>query len=244
MSYLQLRRSRLLLACFLLSSLLLWIYPDIDIHISRIFFDEGFGSSDQWWHVLARKGLAYVLAVSMGTVLVIYGCGKFYGRMLFGIDGKRVSYLLLVLLLGAGLIVNVIFKDNFGRARPRDIEEFGGSKQFTAAFVLSDQCEDNCSFSSGEGAGGFFPLALAFALSKKRRVFVAAVAFGSLVSLTRIAAGGHFFSDTVVSFFVMLLLADILRHSMLVPNTRSADSLRPIRQRGPLHSSLARESSG
>ena len=32
---------------------------------------------------------------------------------------------------------------------------------------------------------------------------------GVLVSLARIASGAHFFSDTVVSFFIMLILADV-----------------------------------
>ncbi len=42
---------------------------------------------------------------------------------LFCVDGKRVVYLFLVLIIGAGLIVNVVFKDHFGRARPRDVTD-------------------------------------------------------------------------------------------------------------------------
>jgi lipid A 4'-phosphatase len=121
-----------------------------------------------------------------------------------------VLYLLLVLTVGAGLIVNVGLKDNFGRARPRDIAEFGGTKQFTAAYVVGRECNTNCSFSSGDAAGGFFSLALALALSRRRAVLAAAVAVGIVVSLARIASGAHFFSDTVVSFFVMLMVADVL----------------------------------
>ena len=60
-----------------------------------------------------------------------------------------------MLVLGAGLVVNGILKDDFGRARPRDIEAFGGSSQFTPAFVVSHECDRNCSFSSGDGAGAF-----------------------------------------------------------------------------------------
>jgi lipid A 4'-phosphatase len=124
------------------------------------------------------------------------------------------------------LIVNVVFKDHFGRARPRDIEEFGGSKRFTPAFVISSECDSNCSFSSGEGAAGFFSMALALALSRRRAIFLAAVAMGSLVSLSRIAAGAHFFSDTVVSFFVMLILSDVLFYYVV--------SSRPARNESPV----------
>jgi membrane-associated PAP2 superfamily phosphatase len=52
------------------------------------------------------------------------------------------------------------------------------------------------------------------ALSRKRAMFVAGIGLGSLVSLSRVASGAHFFSDTVVSFFVMLIVADVLYHYM------------------------------
>ncbi|MDI9597967.1 MAG: phosphatase PAP2 family protein [Acidobacteriota bacterium] len=117
--------------------------------------------------------------------------------------------------LGAGIIVNVALKDNFGRARPRNAVPFGGGQEFTPAFVVSDQCTTNCSFSSGDGAGAFFTLALARALGRKRAL-LGAVAYGCLVSFARIAAGAHFLSDIVVSFFVMWLTADALHFYMLL----------------------------
>ena len=209
-SYLKLKRARIILACFLISSLLLSGFPSIDINISRLFFHEGFHSNEQVWHRCIREGLVYFLFLSMASVVGIYVFNRLSKRNLCSIDGKKVCYLFLVLILGAGLIVNVIFKDNFGRARPRDIQEFGGLKRFTPAFVVSYECERNCSFSSGEGAGGFFSLALASALSRRRAVLLAGIGLGIIVSLSRIASGAHFFSDTVVSFFVMLIFTDVL----------------------------------
>lgn len=219
MSYLKLRRARIILACFLLSSLLLSGFPSIDISISRIFFDPGFHFKAHWWHRWIREGLVYFLCLSMVSVVGVYVFNRLLKRDLCRIDGKKVCYLFLVLILGAGLIVNVIFKDNFGRARPRDIEEFGGSKRFTPAFVVSYECDRNCSFSSGEGAGGFFALALASVLSRRRAILLAGVGIGILVSWSRIASGAHFFSDTVVSFFVMLIFTDALYHYIVVSQT-------------------------
>lgn len=214
-NYLKLRRAWIILACFLMSSLLLSGFPTIDIAISRIFFDDGFHLKEQWWHSSIREGLACFLWLSMIAVVGLYAFNRLSKRNLCEIDGRKVCFLFLVLLLGAGLTVNVIFKDNFGRARPRDIEEFGGSKRFTPAFVVSYECDRNCSFSSGEGAGGFFSLALALALSRRRSIFLVGIGLGSLVSLSRIASGAHFFSDTVVSFFVMLIFADVLYYYMV-----------------------------
>lgn len=216
-SYLKLKRARIILGCFLMSALVLSGFPAIDIGISRIFFEQGFPLKDLWWYSLVRESLAYLLCLSMTSILGIYLFNRLTTRDLCRIDGRKVSYLFLVLILGAGLVVNVIFKDNFGRARPRDIEEFGGSKQFTPAFFVSDECVTNCSFSSGEGAAGFFSLALALALSRRRAALLAALGLGGAVSFLRVAAGAHFFSDTIVSFFVMVIFADALYYYVVLP---------------------------
>lgn len=220
----RLWRGRIILACFLLSSLLLLRLPGLDIHISQVFFDRHFLLNDQWWHGWLRAGVVCFLWLSLLSVVGVYLFNRLAKRDVGAVDGRKVCYLFLVLILGAGLIVNVILKDNFGRARPRDIQEFGGTQLFTPAFVVSGQCDDNCSFSSGEGAGAFFSLALAVAFSRKRAPFVAAVGLGSLLSLSRIASGAHFFSDTVVSFFVMLITTDVLHYYMILPRTAREQS--------------------
>ena len=189
-----------------------------------MFFDEGFYLGEQWWHGLARRGLVYLLCLSMVWIVGAYLLHRISKRTLSKLNGSQVCYLVLVLIFGAGLIVNVALKDNFGRARPRDVVEFGGTKQFTPAFVVSSECETNCSFSSGEGAAGFFFMALALTVSRRRRVFLAAAGLGILVAVSRIAAGAHFFSDTVVSFFVMLIVMDVLHHYIIVRGRERKDS--------------------
>jgi len=208
MHYLKLRRSRTILGAFLLFSLLITAFPTVDLYISRLFFHGRAFQHDPWVQ-LVHVGLNYFLWISLSAVVAIYVHNRLLRRNLCSIDGKRVLYLFFVLIVGAGLIVNTGLKDNFGRARPRNIVEFGGTKQFTPAYVVSQECASNCSFSSGDAAGGFFSLALALALSRRRAPFVAAAALGALVSVARIASGAHFFSDTVVSFFVMLIAADV-----------------------------------
>lgn len=216
MTYLQLPRTQTILGCFLASSLLLVQFSWIDISISRLFFDNGFYLEGRAWRRVFREGLVYFLCLSLVSIVGIYVFNRFSRQHLFGIDGRKVFYVFLVLILGAGLIVNAVFKENFGRARLRDVEEFGGDQQFTPAFVISQECDNNCSFSSGEGAAAFYSLALAAALSRKRLGSLIAFAFGSMVSVYRIASGAHFFSDSVVSFFVMLIATDALYYYMIV----------------------------
>jgi membrane-associated phospholipid phosphatase len=103
-------------------------------------------------------------------------------------------------VIGPGVLANTIFKDHWGRARPTQIEAFGGSHRFTPAPLPAAECERNCSFVSGHAALGFSLLALAFLLppsSSRRRGEVVALGFGGLVGLGRIAQGGHFLSDVV-----------------------------------------------
>lgn len=208
MDYLRRRTTRIILGSFLLFALLISLFPRIDIQISSLFFD---GSSfwHVWWQKLLKDALGYLLGIALATVLLVYICNRLLKRNMCGVDGRRVVYVLLVATIGAGLIVNVALKDHLGRARPRNIEEFGGTRQFTPLFVPSRECRVNCSFSSGDAAGAFVSLALAKALTRRRRYYVAAVAFGAFVSLSRVSSGAHFFSDTVVSFFIMLFVTDI-----------------------------------
>jgi lipid A 4'-phosphatase len=217
MSYLKTSRARVILLSFLASSLLLFAFPDIDILISRMFFDNGFYLAHQRWTRILHECVGAFVALSMATVVGIYAFNKLSKRNLCAIDGKKTAYLFLVLVLGAGLIVNATLKDNFGRVRPRDVQEFGGSRHFTPAFVITNGCKTNCSFSSGDAAGAFFSLALALALSRRRAITAVAVGFGVVVSFSRIAIGAHFLSDTVTSYFVMLVVADVLYYYMLLP---------------------------
>jgi lipid A 4'-phosphatase len=198
MRYLRLARSQAILACFAVASLLLAAFPRFDISISRMFFDQGFYLQQQGWTRLVHESMGYFLGISLAVVVGLYAWNKLLKRNLCGVDGRRVVYVFLVLIVGAGLIVNVVLKDNFGRARPRDIAEFGGAQLYTPPFVASHACHTNCSFSSGESAGGFFAIAIAWALGRRRALVAAGVGLGVFVSFCRVATGAHFFSDTVV----------------------------------------------
>ena len=74
----------------------------------------------------------------------------------------KVYYLLTSLLLGPGLVVESFLKTFSGRARPKEIIEFGGEATFSSALVFSDQCLRNCSFVSGHAAIAFWLTAYAF----------------------------------------------------------------------------------
>jgi lipid A 4'-phosphatase len=217
LSYLRLRRGQLAIACFLLTSLLFLAVPGIDLLFSRLFFENGFVLRTNRLQEIVQDGIGISLTSCMLLFTGVYVFNRRRNRRLWEIDGRKLLYLFAVLVLGAGLIVNALLKDHLGRARPRDIAEFGGSRQFTPAYVPSGECARNCSFPTGDGAAAFFSLAVSSVFRRKRALVIAGVSLGVAVSLSRIAAGAHFLSDAVVSFFVMWLIADILYHYMLEP---------------------------
>jgi len=175
---------------------------------SELFYAPGAGFTQigaPWERVLYESvdwivGAAVV--VSVGILLVGVLRNGPVGRR-----GKVAALLLVVLAVGPGLIVNGILKEHWGRARPRDVVEFGGDHRFTPAIVISDQCERNCSFTAGHPSAGFALAALGYAYVSRRRrwaVFAAATGFGLLVGLARVAVGGHFLSDVLFSGFIVV----------------------------------------
>jgi len=219
MGYLRLGRTRLILATFLAFAILATVFPGIDLEVSGFFYDGRSFLRDQWWQKLLHDGLTWFLILSVAAVVGLYLLNRWKKLNVCKVDGRRLLFVVLVLVVGPGLIVNFGLKDNFGRARPREVTEFGGTRHFTPAFTVSRECNTNCSFSSGDAAGAFFSLTLALALTRRRAVFALALAAGVLVSFARISAGAHFLSDTVTSFFVMLLLSDVLFYYLvLAPN--------------------------
>jgi lipid A 4'-phosphatase len=131
-------------------------------------------------------------------------------KEIFGIKKRALIYLIVSLLLGPGLIVNVILKNNLGRARPSQIKEFGGKKRFTPAFIKTNQCKTNCSFTSGHAAAAFYFISLvALFRNKKAKIIAVLIAlfWGSLVGFVRIVQGGHFLSDVIFSAFFVIFSA-------------------------------------
>ena len=192
-------------------SVALYLYPQADIGITSLFYTPGAGFLQHGarWERLFYKSVPVVLTVTYVGALLLWLYNKKTGRRVWGFTGKKLIYLLLVGAVGSGLFVNAVLKDHWGRARPVQIVAFGGDRRFTPPFVISDA--GGKSFSSGHTSGAFALLALIFLVRRYRKTAAAAVvAYGLAVSLARIAAGGHFFSDVVVSIMVMYITAAVL----------------------------------
>lgn len=123
----------------------------------------------------------------------------------------RIAFLILALAIGPGLITNTLLKDHFGRPRPEQIADFGGSLHYVPPLVPSTQCHRNCSFPSGHAAAGFYLITGAWIWPRQRYVWlVTGAVAGALVGLVRIAQGGHFLSDVLGALAVVWICNELL----------------------------------
>jgi lipid A 4'-phosphatase len=125
-------------------------------------------------------------------------------------------YLVLCLGVGPGLVTNTLLKDQWGRARPAQIVEFGGSKTFTPPLLPADQCARNCSFVSGEAASMFavFYAAALIVPQWSLPTMIAGTMVGLAAGLVRVVQGGHFLSDVVFAGVFMAVTAAGLHRLM------------------------------
>jgi lipid A 4'-phosphatase len=196
------RRIAIYGAVFAPTLVLFLFLPQIDLAASRLFYVEGRGFAMADWppvvvlyHLvpwITRAILALVAAAAIWLFLV--------ERPLWRLDRKALIFIFAAIALGPGLLANVVLKDHWGRARPTQIEAFGGTQQFTPAPLTATQCPSNCSFVSGHAALGFLLVAFAFLWPPggvRRGITIAALVIGAGVGLGRIAQGAHFLSDVV-----------------------------------------------
>jgi len=188
-----------------LSVVLLWVRPELDLLVSSAFYRVGEGFLGDY-HPLVQAIHRSVPLISRAAIIALF-IALFAYTMQHGDAGRRrrcqIGYLIVTMALGPGLLIDVVLKDNWGRARPSKIVEFGGDRAFSAPLRPANQCDDNCSSASGHAAVGYYLVSLGFlggAAARRRWTLIGFIA-GTLLGLARVSQGGHFFSDILFSFY-------------------------------------------
>ena len=197
---------RVVLLAFGLLAVLFVALPQIDLAASSLFY-RGDGAwalqrTSPWlflpYHGLPRIGQALIVVLPILWALS-------FVRRFPALKARRAvfGFLLVGGLLGPVLLVDATLKEHSGRARPVRVEQFGGARQFTPAFIPADQCAANCSFVSGHVATAAFIMAFGWlgAPVVRRRWLLASIGFAALLALARMLPGGHFLSDTIFAWF-------------------------------------------
>ncbi|MCY6381389.1 phosphatase PAP2 family protein [Hoeflea prorocentri] len=209
------------------------LFPGIDIWVSERFFDS---QTRQWTAQTgffnAYRELFNIVSIGLSvTCLILWGVALWRGPV-FTVPREVWGFVPLLYILGPGLLVNAVLKNNWGRARPANVTEFGGDRTFSPPFIMSDQCERNCSFVSGEGSGAaaFFISVLvlsAYIANKtlRRTILTAAFLAAGLAAALRVFKGRHFLSDTIGAILFVSLVA-VLLHWLLIGRINSQASRR------------------
>ncbi len=218
------KRNWIIIFVLSVGTLLAWL-TEIDLYISSLFYDKSwaYSGTTPWiqiknWGVLPPNTLGFL-------ALLVFIFGFFHQRLLT--FRRQALFLVVVILLGPGLVVNSIFKENYGRPRPKQIEQFGGEKKFTKVWVYSSQ--NGHSFPSGHSSIGFYFIGLYYIFKKNKkkiakRCFWAGVAYGLLMSITRIVQGAHFFSDCLWSFGFVWLTCEVAYRWILAEKVKKQES--------------------
>ncbi|HHP7240856.1 MAG TPA: phosphatase PAP2 family protein [Cyclobacteriaceae bacterium] len=186
----------------LVLSSIFWL-TDLDIFFSGAFYSihEGwFMKNDQPWKFLYEFGSVPAMLLGIGSLIFI---PLSLSKIKYAGFRKYALFMVLCLAIGPGILVNLVFKDNFGRPRPRDVSAFEGKEEYVVLWVPNFS-GDGKSFPCGHCSMGFY-LALPFfflRIRKKRLAYVflmLGLTMGLAIGYSRIVAGGHFLSDVLWS---------------------------------------------
>ena len=220
------RRSLItLLALTVLTGVLFALWPELDLMGSAFFHNQGGFFGDGNGLKGLRGALYFLPIIVMGLFLLAWILG--WVTAWFDLPwpealqprGRSVLFLALGLALGPGLLVNVILKDNWGRPRPLQVQEFGGPLEFRPWYKTDGACVKNCSFVSGETSGAFWLVAPASLAPGALRLPALGLALGAgvVTAVMRVAFGGHFPSDVLFAGLFTLILLALLRKILIKP---------------------------
>lgn len=214
-------------------SLYFLVVPGVDLAVSALFFSaDGFALAQDPVLRALRKSSSWVLGLMLLGLIGEVVIGLWRGRGRLRGHARRAAVLLAGLALGSGVLVNGLLKGLWGRARPIQIDTFGGDAAFTPAWTISDNCASNCSFVSGEASSAAWMVAVVVLMvppEHRRWALPAVLAYAGALSLNRLAFGGHFLSDILLSWALTVLVLTVL-YRLTLTCPRQARRLRRARR--------------
>ncbi|MGB0344465.1 MAG: phosphatase PAP2 family protein, partial [Coraliomargarita sp.] len=135
----------------LISNLLGW-----DLAFQELFRDASnqrwTGENQPLFDWLYHYGVIPALVVAVVSLVVLI---LSYSLRPLVASRRVAAYLFLLLALGNGLITNAILKEYWGRPRPSQIVQFGGTEQYEAS-LTQDFVREGKSFPGGHATMGFY----------------------------------------------------------------------------------------
>ena len=206
-----------IIATLIILTLLISFF-NLDIKLEHKFYRDNswYIGNNQPWLWLYKYGTYPSIILSAAFLIVLLSSitiSKF-------VPYRRYALLvLLTLFFGPGLIINAIFKDWWGRPRPRQIQDFGGKYEFRQVWQPGVPGKGN-SFPSGHSSMGFHFIVVYYIFRRRRKLvsylaLSGSVIYGTVIGIARMVQGGHFASDVLWSAGFTYLTAIILYYVIL-----------------------------
>lgn len=222
-------------ALMLLWAVLIVLYgwwPELDIAVSQMFYvpEVGFPAKQWAWLLAFDTAVPWVGRLVFVAAIWVVVWQSWQGRR------RRPSRLwrqsavfILTVILGLGLVVHALLKDHWGRARPDQVQMFGGSASYSGPLQPSKACPQNCSFVSGHAATGFAFIAVGMlgGTARRRRWLLIGTVCGLVVGLDRMALGRHFLGDILFCLAIMWSSVMLIRWGWILTMTNRLRRKKP-----------------
>ncbi len=219
-----------IIGALFLVAVIVGTFTTLDISLAASFYDAG-GTITRWpqrnaplwlffYHAIpwftGALAIAAVVMLIRGTLDPTKRLQRVYGLFIF-----------LTVAFGPGIVVNAVFKDHWGRPRPKHTTQFGG-KEAHRPFYLPGRRGKGKSFPCGHSSVGFSFAILALLMRRRKPglaagLLVGTFAFGMMVGIGRMAAGAHYFSDVLMSAVMVWAVGWLLYYFVLrIPEREDA----------------------
>ncbi len=187
--------------------------PSLDLYVSSLFYNGASQFELQSFDLASILFRDILLPLILIYILILPIVGRFFKIdkifLNYKFSIKEIIFLWISQIISVLIFVNLFLKKFWGRARPNDVVEFGGIESFSPWFEITNACETNCSFVSGDASVGFSIIVL-YLITKKIIFLYGSFVAGLVLGLIRIMAGGHFLSDIFFAGIFIVILNIIL----------------------------------
>jgi membrane-associated PAP2 superfamily phosphatase len=184
----------------LLLASLPFAFSNLDLTISAAAFCNGNWNlgDGAFWTALYRWGTLPGLCLGICGLAALLGS---WIKPAWETWRKPAAVILVTLLLGPGLLVNVLGKGYWGRPRPREVISLGGTERFQRLTEPGLPGRGK-SFPAGHPSVGYLFCVLFFLDPGPRRRWLwlgGGLGYGTLLGAARVLQGAHFTSDVLWS---------------------------------------------
>lgn len=196
--------------------------PALDLSAGSLLFEDGHWlfERDSGWLALPYQGLPRLGQATLIALVALWLLSFVHAHDSLRARRFHFGFLLVAALLGPVLLVDFGLKGHSGRARPVNVQEFGGRSHFTPAFIPANECRKNCAFVSGHVATTSFLMAFGWLgpPARRRRWLILSAVAGGFMTLVRMAPGGHFLSDGIFAWFSVYFILWLTERSFRLFN--------------------------